>query len=143
MAGDVEHIVDASENPQIAIVVTLGAIARKVQVRTPGPFCEIGLNVSLVVPPNRAEHRRPWLGHCEQTATDFNALGGRVEKIGGVTGQWFCRASRLGRRDSRERRDHDRARLRLPPCVDYRATVAADVLAIPHPGFGIDRLTNG
>ena len=41
-----------------------------------------------------------------------------------------------------QRRDHDRARLRLPPRVDDRASVAADVLAIPHPRFRIDRLAH-
>ena len=39
-------------------------------------------------------------------------------------------------------RDHDLAGLGLPPRVDDRRLVAADVLAVPHPGFRVDRLAD-
>src|SRR5262249_23728280 len=38
--------------------------------------------------------------------------------------------------------DHDGAGFRLPPCVDDRAAIVADFLAIPHPGFGVDGLAD-
>ena len=53
------------------------------------------------------------------------------------------RRPRLRRDRPRNRRDHDVPRLRLPPGVDDRATVAADDFAVPHPGFGIDRFAHG
>ena len=46
----------------------------------------------------------------------------------------------LGRGGARQRRDHDGAGLGLPPRVDDRAAVAADVRAVPDPGLGVDRL---
>ena len=52
------------------------------------------------------------------------------------------RAAGFGRDRARQRRDHDRAGLRLPPGIDDRATAAADRLVIPHPGLGIDRLAH-
>src|SRR6185369_9317192 len=45
--------------------------------------------------------------------------------------------------DPRQWRDDDGAGFRLPPRVDDRTAIAADVLAIPHPRFRIDRLTDG
>ena len=52
------------------------------------------------------------------------------------------RAARLQRRDPRQRRDQDHAGLGLPPRVDDRRPVTADVLAIPDPRFRVDRLAD-
>ena len=41
-----------------------------------------------------------------------------------------------------ERADHDRAGLGLPPGVDDRAALAADVLPVPNPRLGVDRLAD-
>ena len=70
------------------------------------------------------------------------ALGVVVEQLGEDSRECDRRAARRRLRDPRQRRDHDRARLRLPPRVDDRASIAADVLAIPHPRFGVDRLAH-
>ena len=43
---------------------------------------------------------------------------------------------------ARQRRDHDHARLGLPPGIDDRAALLADHLVIPHPRFRIDRLAD-
>ena len=45
--------------------------------------------------------------------------------------------------DAGQRADHDGAGLGLPPRVDDRGAVAADVLAVPEPGLGVDRLADG
>ena len=45
-------------------------------------------------------------------------------------------------RDPRQRRDHDHPRLGLPPRVDDRAALAADVLVVPDPRLGVDRLAD-
>ena len=59
--GDVvpahEHdVVDAPEQPEVAVVVALGAVTREVQAREPRP---VGLAVPLRVTPDAAQHRRP------------------------------------------------------------------------------------
>ena len=46
------------------------------------------------------------------------------------------------RRDAGQRRDHDHARLGLPPRVDDRAAAAADVLVVPDPRLRVDRLAD-
>jgi hypothetical protein len=43
---------------------------------------------------------------------------------------------------ARERGDHDRAGLGLPPGVDDRAALAADHLAVPQPRLRVDRLAD-
>ncbi len=43
---------------------------------------------------------------------------------------------------ARERADHDAAGLGLPPGVDDRAAFSADVLVVPHPRLGVDRLAH-
>ena len=42
-----------------------------------------------------------------------------------------------------KRRDHVTAGLGLPPGVDDGAALAADILVVPHPRLGIDRLADG
>src|SRR5439155_6297707 len=133
MAGDVEHIIDATENPEIAIAVALRSISREVQVRPVRPLREIGLNVSLVVAPDSAQHRRPRLREREKSAADIDAFASGVEKLRAEAGKGLRRASWFRRCDSRQWRDHDRSSLRLPPRVNDRTAIAPDVLAVPHP----------
>ena len=54
-------------------------------------------------------------------------------------------ARRAGLRGVRagQRGQHDRAGLGLPPGVDDRAALLADVLVVPDPRFGVDRLADG
>src|SRR5207302_10719554 len=58
-------------------------------------------------------------------------------------GERMGRRARLGRRQTRERRDHDLARLGLPPGVDDRAALTADNRVVPQPGLRVDRLADG
>ncbi len=46
--------------------------------------------------------------------------------------------ARLGGDGARQRAHHDAARFGLPPGIDDRAALAADLAVIPHPGLGID-----
>ena len=50
--------------------------------------------------------------------------------------------ARLERVSARQRRDQNAARFRLPPRVDDRAALLADVPPVPQPHFGIDRLAH-
>ena len=65
-----------------------------------------------------------------------------VQHLGLDAGQRQGRAAGLGRRRAGERRHHDSAGLGLPPGVDDGAAPAADDLAVPDPGLGVDRLTH-
>jgi hypothetical protein len=57
-------------------------------------------------------------------------------------GDGYCADPGFERGDAGQRGDHDGAGLGLPPGVDDRAAVAADVLAVPHPRLGVDRLAD-
>ena len=56
VAGDVEHVVDAADDPEVAVLVAARAVAGEVHVRDHVP---VRLEVALVVAPERARHRRP------------------------------------------------------------------------------------
>ena len=58
-------------------------------------------------------------------------------------GQRLRAAAGLGGDGAGQRRHHDAARFGLPPGIDDRAALAADLAVIPHPGFGIDPFADG
>ena len=59
-----------------------------------------------------------------------------------MPGNGLRRRTGLERRDAGQRRDQNVSRLGLPPRVDDRTALCADVLVVPHPRFGIDRLAD-
>ena len=142
VAGDVEHVVDAAEQPEVAVVVALGAVAGEVDVGR--PLAPVLLHVALRVAVDAAQHRRPRPRQREQPAADaFDRFARSASVISAsMPGNGCVAEPGFVRRDAGQRRDHDRAGLGLPPRVDDRAALAADVLVIPHPRFGIDRLAD-
>ena len=52
-------------------------------------------------------------------------------------------AARLGGDRAGQRAHHDAARFGLPPGIDDRAPLAADLAVIPHPRFGVDAFADG
>ena len=63
------HVVDAAEDPEVAVVVALGAVAGEVDAR---PTSTSTASRSAPVAPDRAQHRRPRLGDGELAAADFD-----------------------------------------------------------------------
>ena len=57
--------------------------------------------------------------------------------------EWKRCRTRLGDGDSRQGREQDLAGLGLPPGIHDRCPGTADVLVVPQPGLGVDRLANG
>src|SRR5690606_10847728 len=56
--------------------------------------------------------------------------------------EWLGRRSGLGGNGAGKRADHVAAGFRLPPRVDDLAALLADMLVIPEPGLGVDRLAD-
>jgi hypothetical protein len=83
------------------------------------------------------------LQHQVAAAAGRHRIAFARDHVGFDARQRTRRRARLGGRRARQRRDHDHAGFGLPPGVHDGAAVVADVLAIPHPGFGIDRLADG
>ena len=68
---------------------------------------------------------------------------GVVDDLGADAGQRERGRTRLCGGGPGQRADHDPPGLGLPPGIDDRARAAADVLAVPHPRFRVDRLADG
>src|SRR5687768_6802911 len=83
MTGNVQHVVDATEYPVIAVVITLGAISGEVDVL---PFRPIILTVPFVIAVNAAQHSRPRLGDGQESRIYRLPLA--VQHIYGNTGEW-------------------------------------------------------
>ena len=99
--------------------------------------------VPLVVAPDRAQHGGPRLGQHEVAARPLPpALPVVVDDPRRDAGQRLHGRAGLARGDAGQRADHDHAGLGLPPGVDHRAAVAADGLAVPDVGLGVDRLAD-
>ena len=141
MPGDVHHVVDAAEQPEVAVLVPAGAVARQVDV---GPeAAEVVLDVAVGVPVDGPELRRP-----RPPEHQVPALAGPyrppllVEDVGIDAGERPRGRPGLQAGDAGQRCDQDAPGLGLPPGVDHRAALAADVLEVPHPGLRVDRLAD-
>ena len=140
MSGHVQHVVDAPEQPVVAVAVEARAVAREVDAVR--PLAPVLLLEALRIAVDAAQHARPRLRERQQAAAFLNALAAAVRISGVMPGNGFVADPGFERRDARQRRDQDVSRLRLPPRVDDRTPAAADVFVVPHPRFGVDRLAD-
>src|SRR5581483_10857648 len=138
MTAHFNHVVNASLHAVVALRVDCGSVTREVDV---GDGVPVG-NVAGRIAVNRAHLAGPRMAH-NQEATFFRAdrLPISVNHIGLDSWQWLGRAARLQGRNHGWA-DQDHARLGLPPGIHDWQLIASDVLAIPHPGFGVDRLAH-
>src|SRR5258706_11938001 len=141
MPGYVEHVVDPPHDPEIAVFIFARTVAGKVRARNLRPIL---LHVTIRIAVNRPQHGGPRLLDDEITP---RAQGPRLAFHGDdfrnhaeerLRGRTWLRGDR-----ARDGCDHDGAGFRLPPCIHDRAAAMADHLAIPDPGLGINRLTDG
>ncbi len=140
--GDVHDVVDPPEQPEVAVLVDPGAVAREVHPREALP---VRGAEARVVAEDPARHRRPWpLQH--QVAT---AARGRPRcpwsstTAASTPGNGFVAAPGLIVVTPGSGVMHDHPGLRLPPGVDDGQTIGADVLAVPDPRLRVDRLADG
>ena len=140
VAGDVHDVVDAPEQPEVAIVIDPRPVAHEVGVLVAVP---VGLAVAVRVAVDAPQHRRPGLPDHQVTAAAGRHHLSLFVVYRGVHGRkGLRRRARLQRRDAGEGRDHDHSGLGLPPGVDDRRPVPSDVFPVPDPRFRVDRLTH-
>ena len=140
MPRHINHIVDPALDPDIPVPVPLRAVPG---VEHAGVRTHIRVQVPFMVLPDRARDGRPRpLEH--EHALDvvprelLPADGVQYRRLDPK--ERHRRRAGLGLDRTRERGDDDRARLGLPERVDDGALPPADVLVVPVPGLGVDRL---
>src|SRR6516162_121669 len=104
---------------------------------------EICLYEALVIAEHGAHHTRPRLGYAEISPSrtlDHIAVIVYDDRLDAEEGS--CRRSRFQRCRPRDRSDQNAAGFGLPPGVDDRATLIADMIVVPQPSLGVDRLAN-
>ena len=139
VTGDVDHVVDAAGDPEVAVLVADGAVAREVIFTTPA--VPIGIHVALFVAEDALRDAGPRLADGEDAVVGLVAV---LVEDGGVDAEEGQRGrARLRGRAARHRGDHVAAGLGLPPGVDDRAALGADVAVVPEPSFRVDRFADG
>ena len=141
MAGNIDDIVHATEQPVIAIGIHAATVAGEIHIFVGG---KIGVDETVVVAPSRPHNSRPRFFNAQFSAFVRFAFGAvvaqnnRLDAKKGATGAAGFECVRAG-----QGRDKMTASLRLPPSIHDGTTLAADVFVIPHPRFGIDRFADG
>ena len=141
VARHVDHVVDASGDPVVAVLVAAAAVAGEVHALVGG---EVGLHEALVIAEHASRLPRPAVEDDEVAgggALEQGAL--LVDERGLDAEERLRRRAGLQRDGAGQRRDENAARLRLPPGVDDGAALFADHVVVPLPGFRIDRLADG
>ena len=146
VAAHVDHVVHTAHHPEVAVSVAAGAIAGEVEPAAIGgaDLLPVALLEALGIAVHCAEHPRPGPPD-RQVAALVSRLRHPIviDDIGADARQRQGGRTGLGGGGARQGADHHAAGFGLPPGVDHRAAIAADHIAIPHPGFGIDRLAHG
>ena len=141
VTGDVEHVIDTADDPEVSLLVTTRSVPREVGTFDLAPIL---LAVTLLVTPDTAEHRGPRFADDEFATLSMRNLLAVVVDNGGIHPEERERGRPgLAGCGSGKRSDHVRAGLGLPPGVDDRAAFVSDIPVKPHPGLGIDRFPNG
>ena len=134
VAGDVQHVVDAAEQPVVALVVALGAVAGEVAAGEPAPV------LLWTSARGRPRSCAPWparaaAGPGSRRLPSGTALPCSSSTSALIAGNGNVAEPGLSTVMPGQRRDQNLPGLGHPPRVDHRAAVAADLLAVPDPGL--------
>src|SRR5215510_11750389 len=135
MPGDVDHVIDPTHDPEVAILISPCAVTGKVNSFNLRPIL---LTIPLVIAINRTQHAGPWPRNHEVAAfIRSHPLAVARHHVSFNPGKWLRGGAGLCGRGSGQRRNHDAAGLSLPPRVDDWATLFPDDSVIPHPRFRV------
>src|SRR4030067_1731611 len=139
VSRNLDHIIDPSHYPEIAILVFACTVTGLVKSRELG---EVLLNKSLVASIYCPHHPGPGLPyHKLPPFIDpcFGSIRFHYYRIYSRkrkrcrTGLKGCRSGKWSYQDA--------PGLGLPPCIHNRTSLVSDNIIVPHPGFGIYGLT--
>ena len=78
VAGDVDHVVDPADDPEVAVLVAARGVADQVGVAAVA--VPVGLDEALALPVERARHRRPGPGQHEGAAALLDLVARRSRR---------------------------------------------------------------
>ena len=145
MARDVDHVIDATHDPEVTICIPASAIPSEIEIRAIGrtDVFPVTLAEALGVAVHGAHHPGPWGTHRQIAAfIGTTTVAFRIDDVGLNTRQRQGGGAWLGGRCSRQRADHHSTGFGLPPGVDDRTAIASNHIAIPHPCLRIDRFAD-
>src|SRR5205085_10864912 len=144
VTGDVDDVVDAAEDAEVAFLALHRPVAGEVRPVLPllrvlvlVVLCVIGLDEAIGIFPDRLHDPRPWIANADvarlRSGRDFLAflvVDDRMDSGNARTG-----AARLHRIERRFRAAEEPAGLGLPPRIDDDRLFLADDVVIPAPDF--------
>ena len=87
MARNIENVVDAAHDPEVAIKIAIGAITGEI-IFAMKIFRVIGFFKPFRIAPDGADHRRPWpLDHQKTAFAFFDIVTGFINDGGHDAGQ--------------------------------------------------------
>ncbi len=143
VAGDVEGVVHAAQDPDVAVGVVLGAVAGE-EPALLHVLAPIGVVVAAGVTPDGARNSGPWsVNHNEALDARRHCIAGVVHDPGADAGQRAGRAAWLELGVRRGGGEDGGAGFGLPPRVHHGCSAGAHVLPEPTPGLRVDGLAHG
>ena len=143
----VYDVVETPENPDVAIGVNGGAVTRDVVcavLADTGVGGPVRVAVTLGVAPHGAGHAGPRAARHERARAAGGNLVALIVNHGHIdAGEGHRGRPGLERRDAGQGHNHGGAGFRLPPRVNHRSLIAAEVTTEPHPRLGVNRLADG
>src|SRR5579859_1579446 len=151
-SGDVDDVVDAAENPEVAVLGEQGAVTGEVrpvvEVLALGVLVvllEVGADELVRVAPDGLEDPGPRVLDADVArlaASLWNLVAVLVEDHREDTQHAGSGAAGLHLVERRQRRAEKSSVLGLPPRVDDHGLVLAHRVVVPAPHFGLDRLAD-
>src|SRR5215831_5550415 len=152
MTGDVDHVIDAPENPEVAVRGAHRAIAGQVWPVTPilalpilAILFVVGRDETVRVPPDRLENARPGIPNADIAGFTTSRRDLLTEL---VVNHWKhakharTTTARFHRVQRRERATEKSSVFGLPPRVDNNSLAFADDLVVPPPHLRFDWLAH-
>src|SRR5208282_1477321 len=129
MSGDIDHVVDPAGQPIEPVLIPASAVPGKIE---PRKGRKIGLHEASMIAEHRAHHSRPRAGEAKVAfAWTVDMLAVIVDDDGLDAKERPRRGARLQRRSARDRSDQNSAGFGLPPGINDRAALIADMIVVP------------
>src|SRR6059036_4159667 len=125
MTGNVDHVIDPSHDPQVAVLIAPGSITGEINAWN---FTPVLFPVSLGITVDRAQHGWPGtFDHQKSTLIGTDGFALPVDDINHHTRQRSGRRAGFSGNCAGNRRNHHRSGFCLPPRIDNGTTVTSDI----------------